>query len=152
MMLHPHLGQLPAGYSIAGYCPSPMTNPPDSSSQVWVAGPGGFAQCMTDNQLSTLFPVTPGTATPAANYIPNQAPDSGTSPAAQAAQSAIASATTAQSTAPVQNAVQTSSNPLSSAGIVATDGSAFLTTDYGPLPLWGWLAAGAAALFLIGKK
>lgn len=69
------LGQrgLPQGYSITGDCS--MVNPPagDTSTQINVAGPNGFFQCMTDNQLSAMFPqVIAPDVLPPANYIPNQ--------------------------------------------------------------------------------
>jgi hypothetical protein len=58
---------LPIGYSVTGACS--MSNPPagDSSTQVNVAGPNGFSQCMTDNQLGAMFGISAAEAVNSAN-------------------------------------------------------------------------------------
>ncbi len=143
------IGQLPIGYQITGSCAGGNYN---------LMFPDGTVECLSDAQISAYqtgkpsvtgtIPNLPPTSTPAApvgfkigdgpsgimTLVPN-------SPAAPA----------------VQTAVQQTSNPLQSAGLVATDGSAvsmasIFEQQYGPLPLWGWLAAGAAALFMMSRK
>lgn len=157
MMLERGIGQavsFPAGYSLAGSC-STSGSPLDPSYQYAVQTPAGVDQCMTWAQIVAQWPGSPAPATQPANYIPNQTAVTPTTAASAAAQAAITAAANTASSTPLQTAVQTNSNPLATTGIVATDGSSFMSTletDYGPLPLWGWLAAATAGLFLLNRK
>jgi hypothetical protein len=130
--------------------------------------PGGlFANSVTfvisDAQVQDILHQN-SPAAPAANYIPNitQPASASTTPAAKAAQAAVTQAvnaeaavtpsSAAQSTPAVQSAVTMGSNPLWNYSGQSNSIASTFETDYGPLPLWGWLAAGVAVFLVMKRK